>query len=114
MIVAGVDERGILFGAGCLLRALVMEKGSIALPAGFGLHTSPHCQLRGHQLGYRDKTNSYDAWDLRQWDQYIREMAVFGTNAIELMPPRSDDRLDSVHFPLPPMETMIGMSQNRG
>ena len=66
--------------------------------------------LRGHQLGYRDKTNAYDGWDLPQWEQYIRELAIFGTNAIELIPPRSDDRSDSVHFPLPPMEMMTGMS----
>ena len=68
-------------------------------------------RLRGHQLGYRDKTNSYDGWDLPQWDQYIRELAIFGTNAIELIPPRSDDRADSVHFPLPPLEMMEGMSR---
>ena len=72
---------------------------------------APHYALRGHQLGYRDKTNAYDGWDLPQWDQYIRELAIFGTNAIELIPPRSDDRLDSVHFPLPPLEMMEGMSR---
>jgi hypothetical protein len=62
-------------------------------------------------LGYRDKTNSYCGWDLAQWEQYVRDMVVFGLNAIELIPPRSDDRLESVHFPLPPLEMMAGMSQ---
>ncbi len=38
-------------------------------------------------------------------------MAVFGTNAIELIPPRSDDEPDSPHFPRPPMEMMVGMSR---
>ena len=33
------------------------------------------------------------------WEQYIRDLAVFGTNAIELIPPRSDDDADSPHFP---------------
>ena len=47
---------------------------------------------------------------MAQWDQYIRDLALFGTNAIELIPPRSDDKLDSVHFPLPPREMMVGMS----
>ena len=73
--------------------------------------TAPEYPLRGHQLGYRPKTNSYDAWDLAQWEQYIRDLAVFGTNAIELIPPRSDDDADSPHFPLPPMEMMVGMSR---
>ena len=67
--------------------------------------------LRGHQLGYRPKTNSYDAWDVPMWEQYIRDLAIFGTNAIELIPPRSDDDADSPHFPLPPMEMMVEMSR---
>ena len=41
------------------------------------------------------------------WEQYIRDLAIFGTNAIELIPPRSDDDADSPHFPLPPMEMMV-------
>ncbi len=45
------------------------------------------------------------------WEQYIRDLAVFGTNAIELIPPRSDDAADSPHFPLPPMHMMIEMSR---
>ena len=68
--------------------------------------------LRGHQLGYRPKTNSYDGWDVPMWEQYIRDLAVFGTNAIELIPPRSDDDADSPHFPLPPMEMMVEMSRS--
>ena len=45
------------------------------------------------------------------WEQYIRDLAVFGCNAIELIPPRSDDDADSPHFPLPPLEMMVGMSR---
>ena len=45
------------------------------------------------------------------WEQYIRDLAVFGTNAIELIPPRSDDAADSPHFPLPPMQMMTEMSR---
>ena len=33
-------------------------------------------------------------------NSYIRDLAVFGANAIELIPPRSDDAADSPHFPL--------------
>ena len=45
------------------------------------------------------------------WDQYIRELAIFGTNMVELIPPRSDDAADSPHFPLPQMEMMVEMSR---
>jgi hypothetical protein len=109
--VAGNDARGVLFGVGRLLRALRMEKRKVSLPATFKVDTAPHYPLRGHQLGYRPKTNSYDGWNLALWEQYLRDLAVFGTNAIELIPPRSDDDADSPHFPLPPMEMMVGMSQ---
>jgi hypothetical protein len=45
------------------------------------------------------------------WEQYIRDLAVFGTNAIELIPPRSDDAADSPHFPLPQIDMMAEMSR---
>ena len=63
----------------------------MTVPDGINVTTAPKIALRGHQLGYRPKTNSYDAWDIAQWDQYIRELALFGANSIELIPPRSDD-----------------------
>jgi hypothetical protein len=111
LLVAGNDARGVLFGAGRLLRELHMTRGSVLLARGLRITTAPKYPLRGHQLGYRPKTNSYDAWDLAQWERYIRDLAVFGTNAVELIPPRSDDDADSPHFPLPPMEMLVGMSR---
>ncbi|MEO8268604.1 MAG: hypothetical protein ABI557_02720 [Aureliella sp.] len=111
VLVVGNDARGVLFGVGRLLRELRMSRGEILLPADFEEASSPQLSLRGHQLGYRPKTNSYDGWDLLQWEQYYRDLAVFGTNAIELIPPRSDDDADSPHFPAAPLETMIGMSR---
>ena len=111
LLVAGNDARGVLYGVGQLLRSLRMERQRIALPAALDIVSAPHSPLRGHQLGYRPKTNSYDGWDLALWEQYIRDLAVFGANAVELIPPRSDDAPDSPLFPLPPMEMMIGMSR---
>jgi hypothetical protein len=111
LTVIGNDARGVLFGVGRLLRTLRLSPGQIVLPAQLNVASAPKYPLRGHQLGYRPKTNSYDAWDLPTWDRYIRDLALFGTNAIELIPPRSDDAADSPHFPLPPLEMMAGMSQ---
>ncbi|PYM12853.1 MAG: hypothetical protein DME18_10315, partial [Verrucomicrobia bacterium] len=109
--VIGNDARGVLFGVGHLLRALRMKSGVVTLPDDFSVATAPRYRLRGHQLGYRPKTNSYDAWDEARWEQYIRDLVVFGCNAIELIPPRSDDNPTSPHFPLPPMEMMVAMSR---
>ena len=101
----------MLFGVGRLLRELRMTTGAVGAPATLAIVSTPQVALRGHQLGYRPKTNSYDAWDVPMWEQYIRDLAIFGTNAIELMPPRSDDAADSPHFPLPQMEMMVQMSR---
>jgi hypothetical protein len=111
VMVIGHDARGVLFGVGRLLRALRLNPGSVTLPRELNLTSAPKYPLRGHQLGYRPKTNSYDAWDLPQWERYIRDLAIFGTNAIELIPPRSDDDANSPHFPRPPLPMMAGMSQ---
>ncbi len=109
--IAGADGRGVLFGVGGLLRALRMEAGSVSIPNQLRIRTRPKYPLRGHQLGYRPKTNSYDGWTLAMWEQYIRDLAVFGTNAIELIPPRSDDQPSSPHFWLPPQRMMVEMSR---
>ncbi len=111
VLVLGADPRGELFGVGRLLRELHMTRGSLRLPSALAVVSTPQVALRGHQLGYRPKTNSYDAWDVAMWEQYIRDLAIFGTNAIELIPPRTDDAADSPHFPLPQMEMMIEMSR---
>jgi hypothetical protein len=110
--VAGSDERGVLFGAGQLLRLIDFGRQAAIIDQGrFPMHSSPKYPLRGHQLGYRPKTNAYDAWTVEIWDQYIRDLAIFGTNAIEIIPPRSDDEPDSPLFPLPPAQMMIEMSR---
>jgi len=111
VFIIGHDSRGVLFGVGHLLRLLRMKKRSITLPDNLNVATAPQTPLRGHQLGYRPKTNSYDGWTLAMWEQYIRDLAVFGTNAVELIPPRSDDAADSPHFPLPQIDMMVGMSR---
>jgi hypothetical protein len=109
--IIGNDARGVLFGVGRFLRELHMRPGSVAVDDHLDLASAPKYALRGHQLGYRPKCNSYDAWDLPTWEQYYRDLAVFGCNAVELIPPRSDDDAVSPHFPRPPMEMMVGMSK---
>ena len=111
VVVEGNDDRGVVFGAGYLLRSLSMSRQTLELPAGLNVTSAPKTAIRGHQLGYRPKTNAYDGWSVPMWEQYIRELAIFGTNTIELLPPRSDDDADSPHFPLPPLEMMVEMSR---
>ena len=109
--ITGNDARGVLYGAGGLLRSLEISREKVVLPQELDISTAPRLALRGHQLGYRPKTNAYDGWNVAMWEQYIRDLAVFGTNAIELIPPRSDDDPDSPHFPLPQDRMMGEMSR---
>jgi hypothetical protein len=108
---AGYDDRGTLFAAGRVLRLLETGRDKVSIDSNTKISTAPRYSLRGHQLGYRPKTNSYDAWTLAMWEQYYREMVVFGMNAVELIPPKSDDDADSPHLPKPKLEMMIDMSQ---
>ena len=92
--VFGADERGLLFGVGKLLRLIDFSRQQASLAAApLNMVSNPEYKLRGQQLGYRPKTNAYDGWSVEMWDQYIRDLAIFGNNAIELIPPRSDDLL---------------------
>jgi hypothetical protein len=109
--IRGNDDRGVIFGAGYFLRQASMSKQRFDIADGLNYTTAPKIPIRGHQLGYRPKTNSYDGWTVPMWEQYIRELAIFGTNTIELIPPRSDDDADSPHFPLAPMDMMVEMSR---
>jgi hypothetical protein len=111
LVVAGRDARGVLFGAGRLLRSLHLGPARAGLLAALNVITTPRYPLRGHQLGYRPKVNSYSGWDLPQWDRYLRDLIIFGCNTIELLPPRTDDAEDSPHFPQPQLDMMAGMSR---
>jgi len=108
---AGYDDRGTLFAVGRLLRLLDMGRDNLKLDTDIRVSTAPKYPLRGHQLGYRPKTHSYDGWDINMWEQYYRDIVAFGTNAVELIPPTSDDAEDSPHFPKPKLEMMVLMSQ---
>ncbi len=108
--IVGTDARGLLFGIGKFLRTIRMERDRVLAQLDLSYSSSPHHSIRGHQLGYRPKTNSYDGWSAPMWEQYIRDLAIFGANSVELIPPRSDDAADSPLFPEPPMQMMEKMS----
>lgn len=99
------DARGALFGAGWLLRNLHMERDHLSLALPVDVATAPAYPIRGHQLGYRNTANTYDAWSPEQYEQYIRELAIFGTNAVETIPIiDKEDATLSVHMKTPPLE----------
>lgn len=110
VLIIADDQRGALYGIGRLLRKMDMRAEQLQVPGDLRMATTPRYSIRGHQLGYRPKTNAYDAWDAAQFDKYIRELALFGANSIEIMPPRTDDDFTSRHMPIPAIEMIAAQS----
>ena len=67
--IQGADARGALFGVGWLLRQMDWGTGKAKVAADLAITTSPVDPLRGHQLGYRHTANSWDAWNVAQFEQ---------------------------------------------
>lgn len=86
--VAGNDGLGTLFGVGRLLRESHIRADELELPTRSPLISAPYHPIRGMQLGYRPLSNTYDQWSVEQFERYIRELALWGCNAIELIPRR--------------------------
>jgi len=110
--IAGADPRGALFGIGKLLRMAEMSKGKILLPEQIDILANPEYSLRGHQLGYRNAANSWDKWTPQQYDQYIRELAIFGTNSIEDIPFQDNDQSPQMVMPHTEMHREISQICN--
>jgi len=110
LVVTAQTPRGRLFGVGWLLRKLEIEPGRVAAPDGLAIDTAPAQAVRGVQIGYRYKNNSYDAWTLAMFERRVRDIAIFGGNTIQVIAPASDDAATSPLFPAPPLETLIGLS----
>jgi len=89
--LTGFDERGTLYAAGQLMRIARWSPGALLLPDRYLLVSAPEKGIRGSQLGYRAKTNAYDAWTPAMFEQYIRDLALFGANCAEILPPETDD-----------------------
>lgn len=111
VVISGKDARSVLYGIGRFLRKAEMRNDQLTLAEAASVSTAPKFPIRGHQLGFRPKTNSYDAFSVKQFDQYIRELALFGANSIEIMPPRTDDDDTSAHMKLRPEKMIIEQSK---
>jgi len=96
--LTGSDDRGLLFAVGRLLRLLGMSRGRLSLPKDTLLSSFPRYPIRGHELGYRHLSNTYDAWDLERYERYIRDLVVFGANTVVLIPSLEAQLKDSPHM----------------
>jgi hypothetical protein len=103
----GADERGVLFAAGQFLRTAVLSANIISFDMTNKIATSPAYPIRGHQIGYRNTANSWDAWTPAQYEQYIRDLAIFGSNCIENIPFQDGPLGPNMKFPREVMNDKI-------
>ncbi len=107
--IIGADARGVLYGIGKLLRIAEMQNQKITIAQKLNISTSPEYAIRGHQFGYRNTANSWDAWTVEQFDQHFREQVIFGANSFENIPFQSPS--SSPHFKINPQEMEIRLSE---
>lgn len=81
--ISAVGIRGFIYGIGLLLRKTEFRKNKIYLTEDISGTYSPYMQIRGHQLGWRTTANSYEAWTVDEYIQYMKELMFFGCNIFE-------------------------------
>lgn len=90
--VSASGIRGFIYGIGMFLRKSVYKNGSITLIKSIDGVYVPDKKIRGHQLGYRPLSNTYDAWTLDDYTRAYLDIMYFGANTVEHIPERANDR----------------------
>lgn len=88
--LVGNNSRGVLYAIGQFLKTASFTNKKISIKKDYRFESAPKYSIRGHQLGYRNTANSWDAWTVQQYEQYIRELVLFGANCIENIPLQDD------------------------
>ena len=82
--ITASSKCGLLFAVGRLLRLCSFRAGELEITIGLDLEFRPKSRIRSHQIGYGHSSNSMDSWAVAQFDRYIRDLILFGCNAIEI------------------------------
>lgn len=78
--------RGFIFAIGLFLRKSVPENSGVHLLFDISGAYSPDKEIRGHQVGYRQTSNTYEAWDIEEYKRCYLDMMYFGVNTCEHIP----------------------------
>lgn len=75
--------RGFIFAYGRFLRKAECKGGTIALAENIAGEYKPYMKIRGHQLGYRTTSNTYEACTVDEYVTYVKELMYAGCNTFE-------------------------------
>ncbi|GMW00360.1 MAG: hypothetical protein AMXMBFR84_14970 [Candidatus Hydrogenedentota bacterium] len=92
--LVGRDARGAMFAAGRFIRLANYPGQTLTVDLSAPIATAPDVPIRAHQLAYRNTANTYDAWTVEMYEQYIRDLIFFGCNGVELIPSYDPDTKD--------------------
>lgn len=83
IIITAHRLRSLIYGFAEFLKKAVYEDGRIYLVKNISIRRTPSMQIRGHQLSYTDMNNTVDTWGKAEYERYIRDLMLFGTNMVE-------------------------------
>lgn len=83
LIFSACGIRGFVYAIGMFLRKTVYRKKQITLIDDICGRYTPYMKIRGHQLGWRDTSNTYEAWTPADYYDYIKDLMFFGCNTFE-------------------------------
>ena len=87
LLAAGVDERGVLYAAGEILRQCQDTDAGVGFPATLDIRTAPAFRLRGTEVGQgatiTELTHSRP-WTDEEWRRVVLDYALAGANSFAL------------------------------
>ena len=83
VVITAHRLRSLIYGFAEFLKKAVYENGRIFLVKDISIKRNPSMQIRGHQLSYTDMNNTVDMWGKAEYERYIRDLMLFGTNMVE-------------------------------
>lgn len=83
VVITAHRLRSLIYGFAEFLKKAVYENDRIFLVKDISIKRNPSMQIRGHQLSYTDMNNTVDMWGKAEYERYIRDLMLFGTNMVE-------------------------------
>ena len=83
IVITSHRLRSLIYGFAEFLKKAVFENGRIYLVKNISIERTPSMKIRGHQLSYTDMNNTVDMWGKEEYERYIRDLMLFGTNMVE-------------------------------
>ncbi|MBI3118606.1 MAG: hypothetical protein HYZ00_07965, partial [Candidatus Hydrogenedentes bacterium] len=89
VLAAGIDERGVLYAVGELLRQITFQADSITLPATLDVRSAPAFEVRGTQYGQSGiarRLGKVREWTQAEQEREILDEVLAGANTFDTDP----------------------------